>query len=74
MLTAFRIDSDDETEGDLYYEHLQALVRYMFRVDPEDISIQEFAKLAGEAVWIKKFEAKLMESAIINAINKLFNE
>lgn len=45
-----------------------ALVRYFFHVDPYVLSIDEFYKLVGEALWIQDYKNKQMEVALANVL------
>lgn len=49
-----------------------ALVRATFREDPENMKFDRFAKLAGEAVYLKKLDHKLNTMAVQTAVAKLF--
>ena len=51
-----------------------ALVRHCFKVNPEELDEKEFAKLLGEALWIKQFEAEIIENRMTRAIARAFGE
>lgn len=49
-----------------------ALVRYFFHVDPYELSIDEFYKLVGEALWLQEHKNKQLEVALANVLVKTF--
>jgi len=51
-----------------------ALVRAIFGQNPEDMAFNHFAKMAGEAVYLKNLEFKIMRNAVQSAVSKLFEK
>lgn len=49
-----------------------ALVRHFFHVDPYELSIDEFYKLVGEALWLQEHKNKQLEVALANVLVKTF--
>ena len=48
-----------------------AMIRELFKINPWELSDDEFSQLAAEAMFLKKFNQDIMEGAITKVLAKL---
>jgi len=50
--------------GEDFWEKGNALIRSLFKIDPEKLPVERWAKLYNEAIFLKRMEAKTLADVI----------
>lgn len=50
---------------------IDALLRFHYKVDPDNIEDDEYYKLFNELMYIKNFERNIYKSALVEVVNEV---